>query len=123
MALCMLVALLLGIVQDAASRADAGHTHFVCPEHGEQLHADSSIAPEAERRTTEIRNLAAQEHGICCALAMFANSQAAQLLPAPSSIDVVVEWVELPTPIGSEPGTASHRNRLEFAPKTSPPQA
>ncbi len=123
MALFMLVALLLGIVQDSASRADAAHTHVVCPEHGEQLHADANVAPETERRTTEIRSLAAQEHGLGCTLALFANARADQLLPAPPSVDVVVEWTVLPARTWTDFAFATRRDRLEFAPKTSPPQA
>jgi hypothetical protein len=119
----MLVALLLSLLGDSASRADSLHAHVVCPEHGEQVHAGAAASPEAERRPSEIRSLDAAEHGPGCLLAMLANLRGDLVLPAPSGVDVAEEWIVAPPPTCTEPGASAQRDRLELAPKTSPPRA
>ncbi len=122
MALLLLLALLMGLVVDLASRADATHTHVVCPEHGEQIHADAAVVGDIERASPELRSLADLEHGLGCLLTLFAQPQAAQLVPAHPSFVAAAKWTAPPGPTWTDAGIAARRDRLEFAPKTSPPQ-
>lgn len=112
--------LLFGLAGDTATRADGFHTHMVCPEHGEQLHA---VAPDRPRGTGEITSAPDGDHQAGCVLALLGNAPNDRWLPTPPSAPSAPDWADAPPPAPSDATLVHARARLEFAPKTSPPRA
>lgn len=123
LACAVLFSLFLRGALETAALADSLHVHVVCPAHGELIHAVAGDVEDRGSRVAEIRNAPSLDHEPGCVVPLLANGQLDPALPTPARVRPPPVWLDAPATVVASVRSFSKRNCLEFAPKTSPPQA